>query len=278
MLTALLLTFVLQAPAPVPASASARVDWLAWIARAEAEPREVVPLLSAAGETLAGLEGRERQFFGDKLEPLLARVYFTPARFPGDEALGVGVHVVARGDTGAKIGKRHGFGPGLLAQWNARYDERRLGVGQSLKHLTFAPGELELVVDRALFRLSAWHTGADGRRRPLFFVPVGLGAADSPTPAGTTRVVERVKDPSWTDPDTRVTYAPGDPGNILGGYWIELEAEPLGKSGIGLHGYTGAPTDDWLSQPGSRGCVRLRQEDCARVFELALVGTRVVLR
>jgi L,D-transpeptidase ErfK/SrfK len=278
MIAALLLTLLVQSPAPVPAAAPARVDWLAWIARAEQEPREVVPLLLAAGETLTGLEGRERQFFGDRLEPLLARVYFSSERFPGDEALGVGVHVVASGDTGAKIGKRHGFGHGLLARWNAKYDERRLGVGQKLKHLAFAPGELELVVDRALFRLSAWHTSADGRRTPLLFIPVGLGAADSPTPAGVTKVVERVQDPSWTDPETKITYRADDPRNILGGWWIELDEGPLGQSGIGLHGYTGAPTADWLSKPGSHGCVRLRQEDCARVFHLALEGTRVVIR
>jgi len=278
MIAAPLLLVLAQAPGPVPAAAPARVDYLGWIARAQRDPREVVPLLLAAGATLAGLEGRERQFFGDELEPLLARVYFSPERFPGDEALGVGVLVVAKGDTGAKLGKQHGFGHGLLASWNARYDERRLGVGQKLKHVAFAPGELELVVDRALFRLSAWHTSADGRRTPLFFVPVGLGAADSPTPAGTTRVVERVQDPSWTDPATRVTYAPGDARNILGGWWIELDAAGLGQDGIGLHGYTGAPSADWLAKPGSRGCVRMRQEDCARVFHLALEGTRVVLR
>jgi L,D-transpeptidase ErfK/SrfK len=278
MIAALLVTLCLQSPAPVPAAAPARVDWLGWIARAEREPREVVPLLLAAGETLAGLTGRERQFFGDALEPLLARVYFSGERFPGDEVLGVAVHVVASGDTGAKIARKHGFGHGLLASWNAKYDERRLGIGQKLKHLAFAPGELELVVDRTLFRMSAWHASADGRRTPLFFIPVGLGAADSPTPLGVTKVVERVQDPSWTDPETKVTYPPGDARNILGGWWIELDAGPLGKSGIGLHGYTGAPTADWLSKPGSRGCVRMRQEDCARVYFLALEGTRVVIR
>lgn len=277
MIAALLLVTLLQTGQARPAAAP-KVDYLGWIERARQDPREVVPLLLAAGETLARLDGRERQFFGDKLEPLLARVYFSPERFPGDEALGVGVHVVASGDTGGKIAKQGGYGHGLLPLWNMRYDERRLGVGQKLKEVAFERGELELVVDRELFRLSAWHTSADGRRTPLLFVPVGLGAVDSPTPIGETTVVERVKDPSWTDPETRRTFAPGDPGNILGGWWIELAAEPLGKSGIGLHGYTGAPTADWLAQPGSHGCVRMRQEDCPRVFHLALEGTRVVIR
>lgn len=277
MIAALLLLTLLQTGQARPAAAP-KVDYLGWIERARQDPREVVPLLLAAGETLARLDGRERQFFGDKLEPLLARVYFSPERFPGDEALGVGVHVVASGDTGGKIAKQGGYGHGLLPLWNTRYDERRLGVGQKLKEVAFERGELELVVDRELFRLSAWHTTADGRRTPLLFVPVGLGAADSPTPTGVTSVVERVQNPSWTDPETRRTFAPGDPGNILGGWWIELAAEPLGKSGIGLHGYTGAPTADWLAQPGSHGCVRMRQEDCPRVFHLALEGTPVVIR
>jgi len=277
MIAALIAVTLLQVGEARPAAAP-KVDYLGWIERAQQDPREVVPLLLAAGETLARLEGRERQFFGDRLEPLLARVYFSPERFPGDEALGVGVHVVASGDTGGKIAKQSGYGYGLLPLWNKRYDERRLGVGQKLKEVAFERGDLELVVDRGLFRLSAWHTAADGRRTPLLFIPVGLGAAESPTPLGITSVVERVQDPSWTDPETRRTFAPGDPGNILGGWWIELAAEPLGKSGIGLHGYTGAPTADWLAQPGSHGCVRMRQEDCPRVFHLALEGTRVVIR
>lgn len=278
MLLALLTLVAFQDSKAVPAAAPARIDYLGWIARAEQDPREVVPLLQSAGETLASLTGRERQFFGDKLEPFLARVYFSPERFPGDEALGVDVHVVVSGDNGTKIAKRLGCGHGLLELWNARYDERRLGVGQRLKVIDFEAGALELVVDRALFRLSAWRTGADGRRAPLLFVPVGLGAEDSPTPTGVTRVVERVKDPSWTDPETHRTYPAGDPGNILGGWWIELAAEPLGKSGIGLHGYTGAPTADWLSKAGSHGCVRMRQVDCPRLFHLALEGTPVVIR
>ena len=262
-------------PAASPAPRAA--DFGPRLAHAMQDRAAVVPVLLDAGAALERMQGRERQILGDSLEPLLQRVYFSAERFPGDELVGVRVHEVKKGDTGGRIGERHRFGHGLLARWNAKYDERRLSVGQKLKVVAFARGELQLVVDRGIYRLSAWRD-AEGVRTPLLFTPVGVGASDSPTPLGSTTVVERVRNPSWTHPTTKVTYAHGDPRNILGGIWIELDAKPLGKSGIGLHGYTGAPTKDWLEQPGSHGCVRLQATDCDRVFHLALEGTRVLLR
>jgi lipoprotein-anchoring transpeptidase ErfK/SrfK len=65
---------------------------------------------------------------------------------------------------------------------------------------------------------------------------------------------------------------------VLGGYWIALDPEGLGgRRGIGIHGYTGAPSDDWLSKPGSHGCIRMLQRDVDRVFHLATEGTVVDL-
>lgn len=262
------------AAAPAPSKAA---DWAQRLSEALDKREAVVPFLLDVGPALERMEPKERQLLGDSLEPLLQRVYFTPERFPGDERLGIATHVVKKGDTGGRIGAQHRFGHALLAKWNAKYDERRLAIGQKLKVLHFERDELQLVVERGVYRLSAWHGAADART-PLLYTAVGVGASDSPTPAGTTRVVERVKNPSWTHPETKVTYAHGDPRNILGGYWVELDAKPLGRGGIGLHGYTGAPTKDWLEQKGSHGCVRLRQYDCERVYDLALEGTSVVLR
>jgi LysM repeat protein len=268
------LALMTQAPT-VPARAAA---WAPRLQEAFKDRNAVVPLLIDAGSALAALEGKERQLLGDSLEPLLQRVYFSPERFPGDEQLGITLHEVKRGDTGGRIGERHRFGHGLLAKWNTKYDERRLAVGQKLKVVHFERKEVEIVVDRAIFRLSAWRTVQGKTRVPLLFTAVGVGASDSPTPEGLTQVVERVKNPSWTHPTTKVTYAHGDPRNILGGIWIELDSQPFGRTGIGLHGYTGAPTKDWLEQPGSHGCVRLQKTDCERVFQLALEGTAVRLR
>jgi lipoprotein-anchoring transpeptidase ErfK/SrfK len=86
-----------------------------------------------------------------------------------------------------------------------------------------------------------------------------------------------VLNPQWTDPVTKETFAPSDPGNVLGGYWIALDASGLGRNGIGFHGYTGAPAQDWIAKPASHGCVRMLQRDIDRLYHLALEGTPVTI-
>ena len=167
----------------------------------------------------------------------------------------------------------HRFDHPLFARWNPGYDPRRIRVGQELKLLDLSSATLQLVVDRERHRLAAWRVAPDGSALLVAYVPVGLGAPETPTPSGATKVIERVRDPEWRDPNTGTVYAPGDPGNVLGGYWMRLDAEGIGKSGIGLHGYTAEEPAAWLGRDASNGCVRLRQDDMDRVFHLALEGT-----
>jgi len=39
----------------------------------------------------------------------------------------------------------------------------------------------------------------------------------------------------------------------------------------------GCPDEDRLGQPGSHGCIKLRNQDVVRLYELAPVGTRVLI-
>jgi lipoprotein-anchoring transpeptidase ErfK/SrfK len=123
-----------------------------------------------------------------------------------------------------------------------------------------------------------WRT-LPGAKAPLLLacMPVGLGAAESPTPEGSTTILNRVRDPQWTDPDTHQVIPAGNPKNVLGGYWIALDANTLGATGIGFHGFTGEPTKNWIEQGASHGCVRMLQPDIDRVFHVALEGTPVAI-
>jgi lipoprotein-anchoring transpeptidase ErfK/SrfK len=84
--------------------------------------------------------------------------------------------------------------------------------------------------------------------------------------------------PEWTHPVTKKVYPDGDPGNVLGGYWIALDEAGLGRGGIGLHGYTGAPSDHWIEQPASNGCVRMLQGDNRPRVPPRARGTTVEIR
>jgi lipoprotein-anchoring transpeptidase ErfK/SrfK len=248
---------------------------------ADADPRDVVPLLLEASARIATLDGEAGHALADRLEPYCRRAFFGPERLPNMERLGLGVHTVRAGELPGRIAKRYGTSPDLFGYLNRGYDARRLQAGAELKVLDLTGGNLTLMVDRSRYRVGAWRSVPDGRGGErwvlVLYVPVGLGAPETRTPTGSTRVTLRALDPEWTHPVTGVVYAPDDPDNVLGGYWMALSEEGLGKRGIGFHGYTGDHPEAWLEKPMSNGCVRMRQEDMDRVFHLALEGTPVTI-
>jgi lipoprotein-anchoring transpeptidase ErfK/SrfK len=259
--------------------APATAELEALFTRADRDPSGLVPLLLEASAHIGTLDGEQGHALADRLEPYCQRVFFGPERLPGMERLGLGLHTVQSGELPGRIARRYGISPQLFGYLNTGYDERRLGAGAELKVLDLSSGELSLLVDRTRYRLSAWRSvpgGAGAERWVLVaYIPVGLGAPETYTPLGTSRITLRARNPEWTHPVTKVVYAPDDPGNVLGGYWMALSEEGLGKRGIGLHGYTGDHPEAWLEQPKSNGCVRLQQADMDRIFHLALEGTTV---
>ncbi|MFN0009496.1 MAG: L,D-transpeptidase family protein [Planctomycetota bacterium] len=247
-------------------------------ARANTDPAGLVPLLCEGSRALGSLTGTEARLLGDTLEPYCRRAFFGAERVPAMEEIGLALYTVRAGDVPERIVRRYKTGAGILSYLNEGYDERRLREGQTLKVLdlsTASGAHLEIAVDKALYRLAAWRIDAEGRRSLVTYVPVGLGAAASPTPSGRTSITLRARNPEWTDPVTKTVFAAGDPRNVLGGYWIALDAAGLGKSGIGLHGFTGDVPANWIEQPASQGCVRMLSGDIDRLFYLALEGTSV---
>lgn len=262
-----------------PAS-SPRARLAPFFSRANADPAGVVPLILEGSATLASLDGgdeRDARLLADTLEPWCARAFFSPERLPGMEQLGLALHTVRAGEVPERIARRLKIGAGLLKYLNEGYDERRLREGQTLKVLDLASGALEIEVKRGAYRLAVYRALPGGGRALVLCAPVGLGAPDSPTPLGETSITLRARNPEWTDPVTKTVHPPGDPGNVLGGYWIALDSEGIGRKGIGLHGFTGDVAANWIEQPASRGCVRMLQRDIDRVFHVAVEGTRVTI-
>lgn len=267
---------------PGPLAPAVRAADLKPLFEAAAQDPARIPALVTQGSAelarLAATDPKAATALGDALEPWCKRLFFSAEAIPGAEALGVATHVVAKGEIPARISARYRTGPGLLAYLNAGYDERRLREGQKLRVLDLSDKSLRLEVHKGTFRVLVWRH-RPGTSEPLLLacMPVGLGAAASPTPEGSTLISKRVLDPVWTNPDTKKVIPASDPENVLGGYWIALDASTLGKSGIGFHGFTGEPAKDWIEQPASHGCVRMLQTDIDRVFHLALEGTPVAI-
>jgi lipoprotein-anchoring transpeptidase ErfK/SrfK len=114
------------------------------------------------------------------------------------------------------------------------------------------------IPDRKLAVLEA------GRVLEIFETAVGRPATPSPTGAYT--IVQRVPEPTWY---TRGRIVPPGKANPLGTRWLGLSIK-----GYGIHG-TNNPRS--IGHNASHGCIRMRNADVERLFEMVAVGDRVEL-
>lgn len=103
------------------------------------------------------------------------------------------------------------------------------------------------------------------------FFPIATGAPKTPTPTGVTKVIEKVKNPTWIPPEWAGGGDPVEagPDNPLGDRWVGL-----GFPGYGIHSTT-SPNSIGLS--ASHGCMRMRPNDVHVFFDLVRVGMPVYL-
>lgn len=104
---------------------------------------------------------------------------------------------------------------------------------------------------------------------------VATGAPGYPTPLGSFEVVDKVEDPSWTNPDPEgwgrdyPAYIPPGPGNPLGTRALYLDAP-----GIRIHGTW---SDSSIGTFASHGCIRMRIPESEELYPLVPVGTPVLI-
>jgi L,D-transpeptidase ErfK/SrfK len=188
---------------------------------------------------------------------------------------GDAVYTVRSGDFLIAIGARFGMPPELLAKQNSIPYEAIIHPGQRLRihnpHIvpaTLDDGVLINLPQRMLFRFS------QGKLTAAY--PVGLGLPSWPTPEGDFKIVSRVKNKTWLVPKSIqeemrlegkavLEEVPPGPDNPLGAHWLGLS-----MWGYGIHG-TIAPSSVYHFQ--SHGCIRLRPDDIAELFDQVRVGT-----
>ncbi len=95
--------------------------------------------------------------------------------------------------------------------------------------------------------------------------PLGLGKVSTPTPTGYYKILEKIVNPIWTDPDSDLSIESG-PDNPLGYRWMQIQGN------YGIHG-TNVPES--IGGYVSHGCIRMREEDVEKVFDAVEVGTPV---
>ena len=102
--------------------------------------------------------------------------------------------------------------------------------------------------------------------RTIQVFAVAVGAVGTPSPVGTFTIVNRLEHPTYYRPGKIV---PPGPRNPLGTRWMGLSMK-----GYGIHG-TDRPQS--IGQAKSSGCIRLRNADVERLFELVRTGDQVEL-
>ena len=130
-----------------------------------------------------------------------------------------------------------------------------------------------IVVNVAEMRL---FVHSSDRSKTVTTFPIGIGDQGKETPVGTFIVVEKIRNPAWNvpesirkeEPDLPAIVPPG-PDNPMGSHALRLS-----NGTLLIHG-TNRP---WgIGTRSSHGCIRLYQEDIARLFEMVRRGTPVVI-
>ena len=113
--------------------------------------------------------------------------------------------------------------------------------------------------------------------------PISIGRMDWKSPLGVTKIVEKIKDPTWTPPESiKKEHAldgeilpdvvPAGPDNPLGQFAMRLGV----KGSYLIHG-TGQNKADGIGMMVTHGCMRMYPEDVAQLFPKVSVGTQVNL-
>ncbi|MDP9175152.1 MAG: L,D-transpeptidase family protein [Planctomycetota bacterium] len=187
-----------------------------------------------------------------------------------------GTYVVQRGESFAKIAAEHDTTWELLSHING-IPPKSLRAGATIKVIQ---GPFFAVVDKQKFTMDMYLGGLPGEKSSMYVTtyPVGLGRDDS-TPVGTWMIEphRKLKHPTYYSPRGEGVVAADDPKNPLGGFWIGLtgtEGQAVGKLSYGIHGTIDPES---IGKQSSMGCIRLRAEDIAQVFDLLVEGKSIVV-
>lgn len=189
-------------------------------------------------------------------------------------------------DTLLDIARQYSLGYDEIIRANPGVDMWIPGEGTQISlpgRRILPPGPHEgVVVNLPEHRLYYFPPGKHNGKRVVITYPVSIGKLGRNTPLGETRVIAKIKHPSWYPPASirREHADAGDPlpavvgpgpDNPLGDYKIRLG---FGDGTYEIHG-TNNPTAVGLAI--THGCIRMYPEDVASLFPQLPVGTTVRL-
>jgi len=135
-----------------------------------------------------------------------------------------------------------------------------------------------IVINLSARRLYYFPKPPRGQKGTVFTFPIGIGRLDWPTPLGNTRIIDKIRNPSWVVPRNILKehelmgnplppVVPPGPNNPMG-----LLALETGFPEVFIHG----TNEPWgVGGLVSHGCIHLYPEDAEAIFDKVSTGTPV---
>lgn len=210
--------------------------------------------------------------------PMPASSFATESQREGTVIGSQTVYLVKADESLPEIAKRFDIGFGAITAANPGTDPFVPDPGRRIVLptewiLPDAPIRKGIVVNIAEMNLFVY--SRDGSQTVTTF-PVGIGDQGKETPVGTFTIVDKIRNPAWYVPESirkekpyLPAVVPPGPDNPMGSHALRLS-----NMTILIHG-TDRP---WgIGTRDSHGCIRLYQEDIARLFGMVQRGTKVTI-
>jgi L,D-transpeptidase ErfK/SrfK len=210
-----------------------------------------------------------------------AEIYQLPPE--GHDVIGAVATITARHeDTLVDIARRHGLGYEDIVRANPDVNVWVPGEGTEVilptRYVLPAGERRGVILNLAEYRLYYFPEVKDGQVATVMTYPISIGRMDWETPLGLTKVISKVRNPSWYVPqsvldehaangDPLPRIVPPGPDNPLGKH-----AMRLGLPGYLIHG-TNRPAG--VGMRVTHGCVRMFPEDIEFLFGKIDVSTPV---
>ena len=200
-----------------------------------------------------------------------------------NDVVGALTVVAARADeTLLDIARRHGLGYEDIVRANPEVDTWLPGEGTEVllpTRYVLPPGPRKgVILNLAEYRMYYFPEPKDGEPAIVMTYPMSIGRMDWETPLGLTRIISKVRSPTWYPPESvRAEHAadgdplprivPPGPKNPLGAF-----AMRLGLPGYLIHS-TNRPAG--VGMRVTHGCIRMFPEDIRFLFDQVSVNTPV---
>ena len=231
----------------------------------DAKPSKIIEARDILNDTLLmAMSQQQRTFVKRRLSELADEWLFSRKIFPEDTLCGS--YKVESGDQFRRISGRFKVPHEILMEINRIPRAEALRAGDQIKIINgpfhtkvyLSTLTMDLFLQKSFIRSFTVGVGQPGRETPTGLWLVELGG--------------KLISPTWTDPDTGKTYESEDPDYPLGSRWIGLEGvdgPAKGRTGFAFHGWKNSKL---MSGGGSRGCIRLHNDDVILLYNVLMPG------